>query len=113
MGDYPPAYQNSTLPKLKIDAFVPENIPVTSGLIWSRIPPKKAPVYIIDGVKYKGDLPKKLLSGIIESMNVQMGLKAQTLYGEEEVSLITTKAIKEKKTNQQRKNNLSSGLIYK
>ncbi len=113
MGDYPPAYQNSTLSKLKIDAFAPKNMPATSGLIWSRIPPKKAPVYIIDGVKYKGDLPKKLLSGIIESMNVQMGLKAQTLYGEEEVSLITTKAIKEKKTNQQRKNNLSSGLIYK
>jgi len=51
MDGYPPAFQNYTSPALKIDAFLPEDRP-TNVLLWSRIPPKKDPVYIIDGVKY-------------------------------------------------------------
>ena len=59
MGAYPPAFQNTTSPKLKIDAFVPEHVPSSSGLLWSNIPDKKEGVYIIDGMEYKGDLPDK------------------------------------------------------
>ncbi len=92
MSGYPPAYQHTALPDLKIDAFLPKDIPPTKGLMWSKIPPKKAPIYIINGVKYKDGWPEKISYDVIESMQVQMGLAAKTLYGEDEVYIITTKS---------------------
>lgn len=89
MDSFPAAFQNSRLPTLKIDAFAPKNIP-ENHLRWSRIPPKKNPIYIINGVKYKNGWPKDLPHRVIKSMNVQMGIKAKSLYGEDKVYIITT-----------------------
>lgn len=86
---YPPAFENTSFPEMKIDAFLPKNSPSTN-FGWSRIPPKKAPVYLINGVKYNAGWPEKLSHEEIKSMNVLRGLKAKSLYGVDEIYIIET-----------------------